>query len=310
MAGRGLGMAVLALSTLAERSLEPYCRHFNGRIVAKKKFRAWLALSVAVLWLALFASVAADPAGEALERGWRAYHGRNFAGAEEAFRSISGIGSEKDRLLARLGLAMVEHFRMPGARPDLAIPQYEALLNEAAVGPAFKANLHILLGEAHLNKEVADPAKAEQHYALARSAAPDSLFAREAVLRLARLRLRQPTEQGFRAAVAVLEEDLTGQPGNPLAGTQHLLCAQLLLALSQPGDVLRARAHLQQAYAVGLVNQRRKGDVLFAVAAMSEQELGDPETALRYYQLLLDSIPTDYRMYYAKLRVAALKEGR
>ncbi len=278
-------------------------------LVAQKKPRGKPVLAGAILMLALLVPAAAKPAGETLEDGWQAYRSRNFAAAEEVFRSALGAGLNRDRLLARLGLAMIEHFRMPGPRPDVAIPMYEALLGEAAADPLFKANLHILLGDAHLNKEGSDPAQAEQHYAQARLAAPESLFAREAALRLARLRLRQPTEQGFRSAVMILEEDIAGHPSSPLAATLHLLCARLLMALHQPEDTLRARQHLEQAYEVGLVNQRRKGDVLYAVAAMSERELGDPETALRYYQLLEDSIPTDLRMYYAKLRIAALRKG-
>ena len=67
-----------------------------------------------------------------LFRGWNEYGLQAFSNAEELFHTVANSENvtQEQILQAKLGLAFITHYQMPGRDPTAAIPLYENLLDE------------------------------------------------------------------------------------------------------------------------------------------------------------------------------------
>ena len=109
-------------------------------------------------------------------------------------------------------------------------------------------------------------------------------------------------EASVRAAIALIEDDLKRNPDSLLAGTMHGICAKIYVALKTDDDYLAARNHLIKWYKGGIANKNNRGTVAYQIASLSQHQLNDTKTALTYYAILADEMPTDFRSHHSRIQ--------
>lgn len=263
-----------------------------------------------------------------VSEAWTEYRYQNFSKTRSMFRDILGNDerSADDRLQAKMGLGMLTDFQMPGQDPARAIDEYKAVLDEIDSTHALRPNLLLLIGDCYFrlpnpNEEdrqnyVNNPnfRMAEEYYNRLIEEYPEHLLARSATIQKAYIKLKDVRRESFEEAVTILEADLARNPRSILAGTMHGICARVLQALGGRVNLLRARKHLMDWLADDdgdgefelVMNQNSIRDIMFQIARLSEMELNDSETAIKYYRKLMAYTEIDERYYLCKLRIEAL----
>jgi two-component system nitrogen regulation response regulator GlnG len=89
-----------------------------------------------------------------LDSAWREYEYQNFGGAARLFSLIQRdrAATADERLQARIGTAMVVHYRIPGGDPQRAIPLYRAILDSLGDAHPLRANVRVIAAT-HQNLE-------------------------------------------------------------------------------------------------------------------------------------------------------------
>lgn len=256
----------------------------------------------------------ARPAG--LEAAWIEYRYQNFAAAEQLFDEVrlQSVAGSAEHRQARLGLAMVMDFRLPGGRPDLAAGMYQALLDEVGLEASLAPVLLRLIADCHFNSPQPDFARADELYRQVMERFPGTAEADAAAIKRAEILMRPATPAAFQAALAWLTEFMVGHPADVALGTMHGICAQLAMALGDPAHLAVARDHLiaMLADADGdgkyelIANLSTVGDLMFQVANLSDRELGDRDTAIQYYTMLYRHTEVDERHALCRMRIEAL----
>jgi tetratricopeptide (TPR) repeat protein len=258
-----------------------------------------------LLVLASVSFVVPSFAKDGLSDGWREYDYQNFDGAERIFKEVlNDRATPADQALqARIGVAMVVHYRMPGGDPARALPLYRAVLDSLPPQHPARPNLLLLIGRAYaqMKKPMNDSARVYFEKILAEY--PGTIESDEAALEKAYILSLVQAERDFRAAMRFLEEYCAASPNNTLASTMHYFCARLSMSLA---DFPLARAHLIIADSLGVVNIRNRPVVIYQIAFISDKKLNDPATARKYYRKLIEKYATDGRVFYSQMRLKEL----
>ena len=98
-----------------------------------------------VLW-----SVAARGSSP-LDSAWLEYRFQNWSRSEKLFRDVlrESAPATEAGTQAALGLALIDHYRMPGSRPDRAVAQYHSLLAQLPHSHPLRPRLRLFAGRAY-----------------------------------------------------------------------------------------------------------------------------------------------------------------
>jgi hypothetical protein len=248
-------------------------------------------------------------ANERLDQAWEEYHYKNWDGAARLFGEVAkgkDGSSAEDIFEGGFGEALVTQYRTLGSDPRKALGMYEALAKDLGSADKRRAVLHLFMGRACLGLKQPDVGAARTHFTAVTEGFGGTVEAREAMIELATIELRSPTREAIGSAVAMLEGELAKDSAGALAAVMHQYCGRLSHIL---GDRPRSRDHLIKLVDLGVPNMNRLRTVLFQIAYVSDMYLDDPETAVKYYQRLVDEIVSDCRKYYCTLRIAELQKG-
>ncbi|MBD3319461.1 MAG: tetratricopeptide repeat protein [Chitinivibrionales bacterium] len=252
----------------------------------------------------LFSAVLPLQAESLLQEAWREYNYQNWHRADQIFSQIIDESDIPDDVIqAKIGEAMIVHFKIPGGRPGKAIGMYEEILQDVGPSHAVSPNLNLLMGRAYMALRKPDIASAKKHFEKILTDNPGSIEAHEAALEMAYIKSYVHDYNYFMDAINFLQKYCTRYPENPLAGTMMGLCANLALDLK---EYEHARSYLIAWDSIGVMNVRYKSAVVYQIARMSEEVLGDTATAITYYQKLAREYESDNRLYFSQLRLKAL----
>jgi len=257
--------------------------------------------------LRLWSVESEDRAENMLAEAWKEYEYQNFPAADRLFdRALEATDADAESgIQARLGKAMVVHFRVPGGNPGDAIALYQEVL--ADIGPDHKVtpNIHLLIGKAYRALDEPELDSARAYLEIVLSEAGGTIEADEAALETAYTHSYKQDRENFMLAIDFLQDYLSKNPGCAMASTMYLFCAKLFMHMK---DYEKARENLIHADSLGVANLKYKPTVLFQIAYISEVELRDTATAYRYYRKLTRKHPLDSRTYFSELRVKAFED--
>lgn len=275
------------------------------------------AVCALVLSLTAFLSVAsatstgsADSVGTRLGRAWGEYGFQNWSVAKAAFESIAETENATDDqvLQARIGVAFVTQYRMPGRDPDAAFQLYEELheaLQDAP--PALKALALSQMGSCRAEQAKPDLEEARRYFREAMQVDDmTSEPSQEAALNLATTYLAMPDRAAFRQASAVLDEIEPKLKGTLFEAITYALQAEVSLWLGEPE---KAAAAYEEQMAAGIENRSFRNRAMFRIARINERATKDHAKAAHWYQRLHDEIPTSAQADWSGRRAAALREG-
>jgi hypothetical protein len=264
--------------------------------------------------LYLFLGAASAPAiadnQALLQQAWDEYGLQAFPNAASLFDQVEDSAEATGPQLwqARLGLAFVTHYQMPGRDPEAAIPLYQELLREVDDDTSLRGLVLARLGDAHAESAPQRLDDARRLYRQAIEILPaTSLMAQETALRLLTTFMEEPDPAGFVRGLEVADELAERLRGTAFESVFYGLQVELaFFAGNYPG---MARALLQQ-YKAGINNVQVKEKVLFQLARLNETELGDYAAAEHYYRLLAKEVPSSLKAYFARLRADELAAGK
>ncbi|MBD3344483.1 MAG: tetratricopeptide repeat protein [Chitinivibrionales bacterium] len=243
-------------------------------------------------------------ADETLGDAWREYNYQNWHKADQLFSQIIKESQSPDEVIqAKIGQAMIVHFRIPGGKPDKALDMYNEILHE--IGPSHKvsSNLYLLMGRAYMGFNEPDTASAKKHFEWIFAHDAGSNEAHEAALEMAFIKSYVHDRDYIIEAINYLQNYCTRYPENPLVGTMMGFCANLAINVK---EYEKARQYLVAWDSIGVMNVRYKSAVVYQIARMSEEALNDTATAVKYYKKLVTEYESDNRLYFSQLRLKAL----
>jgi hypothetical protein len=251
-----------------------------------------------------------------LEEAWRAYSTGDFDVAAARFRAIRQAEdlTPEQEFSALLGLATTQHYR-PDSDLDEAAENY-ALLG-AMEGDV--ARRQSALGLARIALARGNALEGQSALMTLISEHPDSMEANEAVIQLADSLLRPevvedrpgefrlPGPGASERGLNALEERLQSHPDNRLAPAMHMMAANAYIQRRQFEPAVR---HLVAAERKGIAVVKTRGTVIWRIARIAEQELGDLASAEKYYELYTRDFSRSALYYRAVESLARVRRLR
>jgi tetratricopeptide (TPR) repeat protein len=268
--------------------------------------------------LVLGLSACSQKAGQAgdvatlIGEGWTAYRLSEFQNATLAFESArAGVerGSD-DWAMATYGLATTWDLQRPGEDPKKATELYKEILAAAPNGPMAPWTDLALARQKHLV-----PVGQEPDYAAVNAAYqhimekyPGHLAAKEAFLYLQSIQLAQLDPQTSREAEKKLREFIANGKPEFLSPAWSLLTVAYV-TLNEQEQRLQAELKSLELTEVDPSDPYLEfGGRYWNIATIAEFEVGDFDTARKYYNLLLEKYPTDRLGYGCKQALKRMAE--
>ena len=255
----------------------------------------------------------AEQAGDAaslIRDGWTAYRLSEFKNALLAFetaRARAERGSDA-WAMATYGLATTWDLQRPGEDPALATQLYREILAAAPDSPMIPWTELALARQQHLV-----PVGQEPDYAAVNAAYrhimekfPGHLAAKEAFLYLQSIQLAKLDPQTSLAAEKKLREFAAREKKEFLSPAWSLLA----VAYQTLGDQEKRLEAEKNSFETTEVDPSDPflefAWAYWNLATIAEFEVGDFDLARRYYSLLLETYPTDIRVYGCKQALARM----
>jgi tetratricopeptide (TPR) repeat protein len=257
--------------------------------------------------LACAAAAGPDPRAT-LDEAWREYRFQSYDKAARLFASADAAGApEAARREARCGRAMLALFREKDPEPADAVAGFDALLREGLDGE------RALLVRGLRAEALAASGRIEEAnaaWAEVIDGAPSSILAQDALLRRTIANLGPLASEQTAAALRYLEEKRRSFP--PPTRERPMLAPALDMLLGDArfwrGEYAEARAALVRYVEIGTkttTSYPTQASAMMRIARISEEKLGDPATAGRYYRRLVEETPNDVRSFFALERAIA-----
>jgi tetratricopeptide (TPR) repeat protein len=253
-------------------------------------------------------SAGAQAANKTLDQAWDEYHYKNFRMAESGFNRVinsRGEATDREKLEARVGAAMVVQYRLPGDDAAKALEMEKAIATVVPTGDTLGALVHLLMGRAWLRLDQPDLAGATREFAWVIDHFPTSISASEAVLDLSTMPVTSPSKPNIENVIASLEKAIETRPADQFLVFYYQVAGRYAMVIE---EWERGRAHLMKALEYTLPNPRDLATCLFQVAYVSDKYLHDPKTAVKYYDRMVKEVMTDNRMSFCQQRSEALKK--
>lgn len=261
--------------------------------------------------LLLAGGVALEAYGQDIGTAWREVEVFDFARAGRHFEESARTAQAGTPgwIEATAGLALSLHQQQPDrpADKDRAARLYDELIAALRNTPTHPVYALALYERARLAQQTdgkpGDEELARRHLRTMLAECADPLLVNAAVLDLAQLDLLRMKADDVRRGITLLEDWLRSHPANPLAAAQWL---QIAMARTYP---LQEPAQALQAYlaadAAGIANLQARPAVYWRIGQLAE-ELGDRDTAVRYYRMILQDLGRTPRAYEAQARLRQL----
>ena len=259
--------------------------------------------------LTVLASCPAESVAERLGRGWEEYGFQNWSAAQSIFREIADSdGATAEQVVqARIGVAFVTQYRMPGRNPKAAFLLYEALQPQLQGTPSLKAMALSQMGSCRVEQTEPDLKQARLYFRQAMQVDDmQSETSQEAALNLVTTYMLQPDKAAFRQASALLDEIQPKLKGSLFEAIVYSLKAQVCQWLDDPASAADA---YEKQVAAGIENRTFRVFAMFRIARINEQVVKDNKKAAHWYQRLHDEIPTSGQANWAGRHAEALRAG-
>jgi outer membrane protein assembly factor BamD (BamD/ComL family) len=247
-------------------------------------------------------------ATQLLDEGWNRYSLGNFDLAQKAFAQAAakpGISASL-RLQALYGQATTLQWRKPDPDPVGAAELYERV---AAQDPDSDLAAWSLLALARMqyvlpSGQQCDAQAVAAAYQRVIDRYPHHQAGEQAFLSLQALRLEDNDAAAARQVLAALDEFLAGHPQSHFLSTAYTLRAHSYRLLDRPRErldnMIQSLNHIE-------VDPRNPALSLattyWQIASTAEFDLGDFDTARRYYHKLIAEYPTDQKNYLSQLQL-------
>jgi tetratricopeptide (TPR) repeat protein len=252
---------------------------------------------------------------DALAQGWTNYRLGEFrlaADAFEAARAGSPEGSE-DHLQALYGLATTWNLRLPAQDQDkkLADQFYRRILEQgptSALAPWTELALARMQHLVAVGEDPDYPAVRQSYQDLIRKY-PGHLVAREAFIYLMAVKVSTFETNELKAAAAELQQFVADTRDRSFFQPAYSLLAVAYNSLGRQRERLDAEIASLEATEIDPSNPYNEFSWQYwNLATIAEFELGDFETARKYYRLLLEEYPRDRRIYGVKVALKRMDD--
>lgn len=280
-----------------------------------KRFTYLLAAALLACALALSACTQKKVvAGEenSVAAAWTDYSLAEFDLAIDKFNAAlaqAAPGSDI-HLQALYGLATTWNLRRPGEDLAKAREFYEQVLREAPQHDMAAWSLLALARTKHLVPVGEDPDYAEVHKAYQEviDRFPGHLAAEEAFIYLQATLISTLQPKETRQALEALQ-GYVKDPSKKFIGPAYSLMAVSYQTLNMPEERLRAEEQSLETTEVDPTNPFTEfAWQYWNLATIAEFEVGDFDTARKYYGKLIEEYPTDIRLYGAKQALKRMDE--
>lgn len=280
-----------------------------------KRFTYLLAAALLACALALSACTQKKVvAGEenSIVAAWTDYSLAEFDLAIDKFNAAlaqAAPGSDI-HLQALYGLATTWNLRRPGEDLAKAREFYEQVLREAPQHDMAAWSLLALARTKHLVPVGEDPDYAEVHKAYQEviDRFPGHLAAEEAFIYLQATLISTLQPKETRQALEALQ-GYVKDPSKKFIGPAYSLMAVSYQTLNMPEERLRAEEQSLETTEVDPTNPFTEfAWQYWNLATIAEFEVGDFDTARKYYRKLIEEYPTDIRLYGAKQALKRMDE--
>ena len=280
-----------------------------------KRFTYLLAAGVLACALALSACAPKKVASgqeNSIAAAWTDYSLAEFDLAIDKFNaalSSSSPGSDI-HLQALYGLATTWNLRRPGEDLDKARGFYAQVLSESPRHDMAAWSLLALARTKHLVPVGEDPDYEEvrKAYQEVIDRFPGHLAAEEAFIYLQATLISTLKEKETRQALAAFEKYVQ-DPSKKFIGPAYSLMAVSYQTLNMPEERLRAEEQSLETTEVDPTNPFTEfAWQYWNLATIAEFEVGDFDTARKYYRKLIEEYPTDIRLYGAKQALKRMDE--
>ena len=250
--------------------------------------------------------------GNSIAAAWMDYSLAEFDLAIDKFNAIlaqSAPGSDL-HLQALYGLATTWNLRRPGEDLVKARGLYEQVLQEAPQHDMAAWSLLALARTKHLVPVGEDPdyAEVQKAYQEVIDRFPNHLAAEEAFIYLQATLISTLAEKETRQALEALDEYVK-DPAKKFIGPAYSLMAVSYQTLNIPEKRLWAEERSLETTEVDPTNPFTEfAWQYWNLATIAEFEVGDFDTARKYYRKLIEEYPTDIRKYGAKQALKRMDE--
>lgn len=228
----------------------------------------------------------------------------NFEKAQELFtriRNAAAPGSE-DWQQATFGAAVAAQQLLPmtDARMDLARDLYQQLVDKS---PDSKYAPRAMLNLGRIEELRYDPGKenldgAREKYLEAVKRWPNQPIASEATLRAASTYVQSYDKAQVEKGVTLITEWLKSHPNDPL---ETVMWQYLGDTYFYPlADYQKSLDAYEQAEKIGWIDPTGEGKTYWRIAVMSERDLKNFASAVKYYTLIISRTPTSGKAYEAQ----------
>jgi len=247
---------------------------------------------------------AVDPA-EQVRVGWDRYRMGEFNQAVIAFESVVPVTTTNNPLHRRAlyGLATTWNLRRPGQDPERAIELYRRVIESA---PQSEEAAWSMLGLARMKHLV--PVGQEPDYNAVRKAYqqvidrfPKHLAGQEAFLYKQSTLVATLRPQDSRQAMSAIQQFIRLHPDSQFLSPLYRLMAECALILGEPEKRLEAELKALETSEIDQTNPNMNYTwTYWNLATIAEFEVGDFQTARKYYKLLMKEYPKDVRIHAAR----------
>jgi tetratricopeptide (TPR) repeat protein len=287
----------------------------------RRSMRALSRVKPPVLFLILLTAILVPACGRQKEtgnpseltaQGWNQYTLGEFDLAIRKFESAAASAEPASdaQLKALYGLATTWNLRRPGEDPKTAVALYQRIIDDAPEHDLAAWSLLALARMKHLVPVGEDPdyrevrpayQKVIDHY-------PHHLAAKEAFIYLNATLVASLDVREARQALTNLDA-FVKNPSNEFLGPAYSLMAVASTTLGDQDRRLWAEIQSLEKTEVDPTNPFTEfAWQYWNIATIAEFEVGDFETAKKYYRKMIDEYPTDIRVYAAEQALKRMDE--
>jgi outer membrane protein assembly factor BamD (BamD/ComL family) len=247
-----------------------------------------------------------------LDNAWTAFSLEEFKTARDGFSALldEAAGGSEEQLSAMFGLATT--FAQQRPEPDL--PRARELFEKLAKSSNQEFSAWSLLAMARLEHVVPvgkdpDYPKLSAAYQRVIDRFPSHPASEEAFIFLESTLVATLDPAKASTALKNLDRFVATHPSSKFSSAAHALMAECRQTLKQPDQRLAEEiAALDTVEVDPAAPYADKAYSYWKIASIAEFEVGDLETARKYYRLLIQEYPTDQRLYGAKAALQRMTE--
>jgi len=253
-----------------------------------------------------------DPA-KLIPAGWEQYRLGEFDRAVNSFQAVltSPESSEDDQLQALYGLGTTWSLRRPDNDPELAATFFDEAISRA---PQHEVAAWSMLANARMKHivpvgQTPDYEQLRAAYQTVIDAFPGHLAAQEALLYQQSTLIMTLDEEVSRQAIDTLRQFIIDNPDSKFLSAAHSLLANAYQNVDMQQERLNEEILAWKTREIDPTSPfQDQAWRYWLLATLAEFEVGDFDTARKFYGLLLEEYPTDIKKYSAMQALKRMDE--